>query len=69
MIQRQHSGETDAESHNFEFSASFRIISHLLPKCGYNTIIPWLLSDARDNARTEGEGERGTKLSQVYYVL
>ena len=29
----------------------------------YNTIIPWLLSAERDNARTEGEGEHGTKLS------
>ena len=27
------------------------------------------LSAARDNARTEGEGERGTKLSQVYHVI
>ena len=32
----------------------------------YNTIIPWLLSAERDNAWTEGEGKRGTKLSQVY---
>ena len=35
----------------------------------YNTMIPWLLSAERDNARTEGEGEHGTKLSPVYYVL
>ena len=35
----------------------------------YNTIIPWLLSAACDNAQTEGKGECGTKLSQVYYVL
>ena len=33
-----------------------------------NTTIHWLLSAARDIARTEGEGERSTKLSQVYYV-
>ena len=28
-----------------------------------------MLSAARDNARTEGEGEHGTKLSQVYYLF
>ena len=28
-----------------------------------------MLSAERDNARTEGEGERGTKLSQVYCVI
>ena len=40
---------------------------HILVVQALNNIIPWLLTAEPDNARTEGEGERGTKLSQVYY--